>query len=171
MNFNQPWVYDERIAIILGWVTLILALSIFFSCRTFVGFMKKSGWVKIVDNPIYSKFYSYHGAYWWFFIIVLTIHFLTAFAHVGIPQSGDPDSPIHWGILLTGLVGAFVYAAIYFSCRSIGTLWGFFTDKGPAQLYPSFFKSHNAVWFLFGIIIFIHLVLALIHVGVWPPLG
>ena len=170
MNFNPPWVYDERIAIILGYITLALALAIFFSCRIFTGFMKKRGWVKIVDHPLYSKFNTYHGTYWWFFIIVLTTHLLTAFAHVGIPQSGDPDSPIHWGILATGLLGSFVIWGIYFSCRSVSTFWSYFTDKGPAQLYPSFFKRHNAVWLLFGIIIAIHLVLALYHVGVWPPL-
>jgi hypothetical protein len=170
MPTNSAWIYDERIAIILGYATLILAVSLFFSCRIFTGFLRKRGLQRIVDHPVYSKFYSLHGTYWWFFTIILTVHFLTAFGHVGIPQSSDPDSPVHWSILATGLAGSVVFAGIYFSCRSIGTFWSFFTDKSPSQLYPSFFKKHSYIWLLFGTIILTHIVIAFHHVGIWPPL-
>ena len=170
MSTNSSWIYDERIAIILGYVTLILALSLFFSCRIFTGFLRNRGLQRIIDHLAYAKFYGFHGTYWWFFAIFLMVHFLTAFGHVGIPQSSDPDSPIHWSILATGLAGSIVFAGIYFSCRSIGTFLSFFTDKSPAELYPSFFKNHSFVWLVFGILILTHIVIAFRHVGIWPPL-
>ena len=55
MYTNPPWIYDERIAIILGWITLALALAIFFSCRIFLGFMNRRGWQTISPKPSLSK--------------------------------------------------------------------------------------------------------------------
>ena len=169
MYTNPPWIYDERIAIILGWVTLALALSIFFSCRIFLGFLKRRGWQKLSESRAYQKFNSFHGTYWWAFYIVLVVHLLTAFGHIGIPQAADSDSPVHWTVLLTGLVGALMIGLIYFSCRSVNSLLSFFTSKGPAQLYPSYFKSHSVIWLMFSLMIAVHVAVAFHHAGIWPP--
>lgn len=171
MYTNPPWIYDERIAIILGWITLALALAIFFSCRIFLGFMNRRGWQTISQSRPYQKFNSFHAIYWWAFSIILFVHLLTAFGHVGIPQIADSDSPIHWTILLTGLVGSFIVGLIYFSCRSVNSFLSFFTSKGPLQLYPSFFKSHSPMWLMFSVVIAVHIAVAFHHAGIWPPLG
>ena len=46
-------IYNERTAIVLGFVTLILLLAVFFSCRTFISLLQKLG----VNNPTDNRFY------------------------------------------------------------------------------------------------------------------
>jgi hypothetical protein len=89
-------IYDERIAIILGFLTLLTLLGVFFS----------------IPGKAYSKFPQYHSFFRFSFLALLLVHLVTAILHTGLPQFGDSDAPVHLSILLLGLTSAAVIGAI-----------------------------------------------------------
>jgi hypothetical protein len=118
----QPAVYNERIAIILGLVTLVLALAIFASCRTFVSLLQRLGLENPSQNKFYQGFYKYHLYYWWGFGVSLLAHVMMVTLHTGLPKSGDPDAGVHWVILILGLASAVSGVVLFFSCRILPRL-------------------------------------------------
>ncbi len=160
----------QRVSVALGFLTLAAALSTFATCRSCISFLK---WFRVPDplsNPRYRSFYRYHKYLWWAFLVLLPVHLGVAFGHTGIPQAGDPDSPIHWAILSFGMVATITTAVNLSSCR-IST--GFFIrnlkKNGMSQSwYTQFGRYHSYFWGLFLAVLIVHLFFAHRHVGFWP---
>ncbi len=66
--------YGERLAVALGFVTLVSALATFSSCRSCLSFLGRFGLKSPIERRWYRSFYRYHGYYWWAFLFVLVLH-------------------------------------------------------------------------------------------------
>jgi len=161
--------YAERIAIVLGVITLVTGLTAFFSCRTFVGLLARVN-VRPTKSPVFQAFYQRHLYYWWAFGVAVVSHFLMAVLHTGLPQRGDPDAGVHWVILGIGFAGAVASAALFSSCRVYPRLVGRalkgFNTAGKA--YRSLFKYHSYYWWVFAALVGVHFAVGFIHAGIWP---
>lgn len=162
--------YDERLTVVLGFVTLAAALATFVSCRTFLSFLERLGLKSPINAGWYKAFYKYHGYYWWVFVMGLILHLLTAVMHTAIPKAGDPDAPIHWTILGFALGAAAMTGAVLFSCRSLTGLLNTFTGKAPIgnKRYFSFYRYHSYYWLILILAIAGHFAASYVHIGVWP---
>jgi len=163
-------IYNERLTVILGFVTLAAALATFVSCRSCLSFLGRLGWKIPTESGPYRAFYKYHGYYWWVFILGLTLHFLAAVMHTAIPAPGDPDAPIHWAILGFALGAAVMTGAVLSSCRSLNSLVNTFTGKAPTsnKRYFSFYRYHSYYWLILILALAGHFAASYIHIGVWP---
>ncbi len=162
--------YSERLAVVLGFVTLAAAVATFASCRTCLSFLARFGLKIRVEAGWYRPFYKYHGYYWWIFLFALTLHFLGAIMHTAIPRAGDPDAPIHWVVLGFALGAAVMTGAVVSSCRSTAGLLNTFTGKTPVsnRRYFSFYRYHAYYWLILILAIAGHVTGSYIHIGFWP---
>jgi cytochrome b561 len=167
---SQTALYNERIAIVFGIVTLLFGLATFVSCRTFVSLFVRLGLGDISNNKIYRAFNRYHLYYWWFFGILLIAHIMMATLHTGLPQSDDPDAGIHWIILVLGLAAGLTGIVVFFSCRVLPKLLGRTKPRFSLtnKMYRSFFIYHAYYWWLFILLVTAHFTVSFLHVGFWP---
>jgi hypothetical protein len=163
-------IYNERVAITLGFATLVSAIAAFLSCRTCVSWLRRLG----VKDPIsfkgYATFYQYHVYYWWAFGILLVAHLMMAVIHTGLPQAGDPDAGVHWRILGMGFFSAVSGVVLFSSCRILPRLVTLATRKNPFHnfAYAAFFQKHSYFWSVMALLVAGHLIFSIIHTGVWP---
>jgi hypothetical protein len=163
-------VYNERISIILGIITLLLALAVFVSCRTFLSLMHVFGWKNPGENKIYRMFNKLHLWYWWLFGVTLVAHIMMSVIHTGLPQAGDPDAGVHWAILGLGLVSAVMAVLVFSSCRFVPRLLS--VQKPDSLLknvtYNLFYRKHNYYWPLLLVMVAAHFTISFLHAGIWP---
>jgi hypothetical protein len=167
---TQPSMYGERMAIVFGVATLVCALIVFFSCRTFVSLARRLGLKGLAQNKAYMSFNKFHVFYWWEFGVIAVAHVTLALFHTGLPQAGDPDAWVHWRILIFGLVSAFSGATLFSSCRVVPRL---FSRATPGlslknKSYASYFSSHSYIWVLFLGLAAAHFLFGYLHAGIWP---
>lgn len=161
---------NERIVIILGYLTLTLALTIFASCRSCLVGLKRVGLSRALDSPPYRVFYRFHRYYWWLFGVFVLSHAVQALLHTGFPQSGDPDAGAHWFILGAGSAGIVAAAITFGSCRLSLPLARMLTLSrlAASRAFRAYFRPHSYYWLLFGALAGAHLALGLRHAGIWP---
>jgi cytochrome b561 len=166
---NSP-VYEERLAIVLGILTLVSALAAFISCRTCLGWLTRLGVKDITQNRPYAWFYKWHLYYWWSFGVFVVAHLMVAVVHTGLPQAGDPDAPVHWWILGLGLFSALSGILIFFSCRIMPRLMTMLRSSNPLERpsYRSFTRGHSYYWASMGLLVLGHFLVAFNHAGIWP---
>ena len=121
--------YYERIAVSLGFATLIAGLATFASCRSLVSLVTRYAHASLLENRAYRSFYKYHAYYWWSLLIIMAIHLASAAMHTGLlPAAGDPDALAHW-LILGFAFGSLPSSSIEFaSCRSFASLIDFFSQ-------------------------------------------
>jgi hypothetical protein len=164
-------VNNERLAIVLGLITLALALSAFLSCRVCISWLSYLG----IKNPTrikgYSQFYKFHLYYWWAFGVALVAHLMVATLHTGLPQAGDPDAWIHWVILGMGLFSAILAASLFFSCRVFPKLISMAGSIKPFNnlIFRTFYGFHSYLWLILAVSVAVHFTVTYTHAGVWPP--
>ncbi len=165
-------VYNERVAIALGLVTLISALLAFLSCRTCVSWLKHIGIKDPVAHRSYAAFYRYHIYYWWSFGVILVAHLMMAVIHTGLPQANEPDASVHWRILGLGLLSAVAGVVIFSSCRVLPRIIIMATRKNPVHnvAYTAFFQKHSYYWGILAFLVLGHLWLSISHAGFWPTI-
>jgi hypothetical protein len=82
-------------------------------------------------------------------------------------QGSDLDIYVHWLILWLG-IGIFILGvAIFFSCRSVSSalnLTGTPTTWG-ARIYHVFSRYHSYYWVAFWMILVLHLMVTITHIG------
>jgi hypothetical protein len=161
--------YNERLAIVLGFITLLLALAVLASCRV-VPIVMNILHKDPMQSHFYQTFYKWHAYLWWVFGTMLLLHLSTAFIHTGFPVPGDPDAPIHWVILGAALGSLLFFFIVLASCRSIVTFINVLAGKNPLQnrFFKWFYARHGLYWWLFALIFLVHISAAGIHTGVWP---
>jgi hypothetical protein len=162
--------YYERLAIILGIITLVSALFVFFSCRIFVSRLPSPGSKPSRLKKLYKSFYKYHLYYWWALGVALLAHLMLAVLHTGLPQSGDPDAGIHWAILGFGVAGSISALVLFSSCRIVPRLLAMAGTADPFQshVFKSAYKYHTYYWAILGMVVLTHFGIALAHAGIWP---
>jgi hypothetical protein len=163
-------VYNERIAIVLGFLTLISALAVFVSCRTCVAWLRHLGMKDPSTTRGYSVFYRFHLYYWWAFGMLLVVHPIIAILHTGLPQAGDPDANIHWIILGIGLFSAIAAVAVFSSCRVVPRLVTMATSRNPFDnsSFKAFFRNHSYFWAPLVLLVAVHIAVAFNHARIWP---
>jgi len=163
-------IYDERVAVVLGFLTLFSLLAVFLSCRSFLAVMNRMGLEGVTNSKAYRRFYQYHAYYWWIFGALILSHFMMAVLHTGLPKAGDPDSPIHWAILLLGLGAALGAGALFVSCRIMPRLITLATSKNPmtSVAFKGFFKLHAYYWWIILLLVVAHFAASYLHTGFWP---
>ncbi len=163
--------YNERLAIILGLITVAFALATFASCRTCVVLLARLGLKNPIGNRGYQAFHRYHGYYWWGFWFVFLLHALVGIMHgLSVPSSIDPDAYLHVPILWLG-VGALCTAVIVVSsCRSPVAFLDLFRTKPTlaSKGYRLFYRYHSSYWLLLGLAVAAHFALGYYHAGIWP---
>jgi cytochrome b561 len=164
-------IYYERIAVSLGFVTLVAALATFASCRSFITLISRYTRKSLLENKAYQSFYKYHTYYWWSFLLILIVHMLSASIHTDLlPAADDPDALQHW-LILGFAFGTLVSISVQFSsCRSFAGLINFFTQKSLLRFraYNSFYKFHAYYWWIFLAAVAGHVIAAAIHTHIWP---
>ncbi len=162
--------YGERLAVVLGFVTLALALATFVSCRSCLSFLGHLGLRSPIDTSWYRAFYKYHGYYWYLFLFVLVLHLGTALMHTAVPVAGDPDSQIHWIILSFGFASFASVGSVLSSCRSFVGLLDLFMEAGPldSRRFRAFYRYHSYYWMILLGAIAGHVASAYLHTGIWP---
>ena len=167
---NATPIYNERLAIVLGLITLLLAVTSFISCRTCVSWLKYLGLQNITTSRGYETFNRYHIYYWWAFGVFLTSHVLVAVAHTGWPQAADPDAGIHWSILGIGALSSLSSGIVFSSCRVLPRLAAMASSKSPISNpgYRFFFKYHTYYWGIFLSLAVVHFAISYSHAGIWP---
>lgn len=162
-------VYNERLAIILGFLSLALTLATFFSCRSFVAFVNFLGVKNPNKNRIYNSFFKHHSIYWWGLLLVLTLHLLVAVMHISFNDPTEADAYLHPYILLAGAVALIVVLVIYTSCRSFSGLLNLINGKSPlsGKVFASLYRLHNLYWIVLLAIVAIHFTLVYLHTGIW----
>ena len=164
-------VYDERLAIILGLVTLLFGLTVFFSCRTCISWLSRLGLKNLTETRGYLMFYRYHLYYWWAFGVLVVAHFLIATVHTGLPQAGDPDANIHWTILGLGLFSFITALVTFSSCRVLPKIAAVVSPKSlfNNNTYKIFFRYHTYYWWIMALLVAAHFTVSYSHAGIWPP--
>lgn len=163
-------VHNERLAIILGLITLVLGLSVFFSCRVCISWLNRVGLKNLAKSRGYSGFYQYHLYYWWAFGISVVAHFMTATVHTGLPQADDPDANIHWIILGLGFFSFLTALVIFSSCRILPRLASMLKPQSILNnnVYKVFFRYHTYYWWLLIALAAAHFAVGYNHAGLWP---
>jgi hypothetical protein len=163
-------IYNERLAMVLGVATLLMAVASFISCRSCLSWLK---YLHLEPMKIkgYASFYKYHLYYWWAFGVFLISHILVAVVHTGLPQAGDPDAGAHWVILAFGFFSAVSSIVVFSSCRVLPYLVAM---ASPQSLfnhgsYKFVFKYHSYYWAFFLLLATIHFAAGYNHAGIWPP--
>lgn len=162
-------IYNERIAIILGLVTLLAAIATFASCRTLFYIFNSFG-VSTVKSKAYQLFSRYHSYYWFIFGAALVAHLMMAIFHTGLPQAGDADAGVHWIILILGFVGMLSTVVLFTTCKISPRLLAPATPKLSLKnnVYRTVFQYHSYYWLAFALSIAGHFVVGYLHAGIWP---
>ena len=162
--------YGERLAVVLGYITLVSGLAAFATCRVCISLVEKAGFHDPLQHKWYRAIFKYHGYYWPVLWITLVLHVMTALMHTQFPQIGDPDAAIHLYILLAGLVSLIALIVLGFSCRTFGGIVNLFTGKTPLQfrLFGKFYMRHGLYWLILLAVFAVHFVFAYRHIGFWP---
>ena len=163
-------VYDERLAVILGYITLLIILAFFSTCRSFVTMITRLGMKDPQQVKWYQLMYKYHAYYWPVFWITFILHVLTALMHTDLPQFGDPDAVQHLYILASGLLSLIALIVLGFSCRIFTGIYHLFNGKSLTENHAtgSFYNHHGMYWLVLLASIAVHLVFAYRHIGFWP---
>jgi hypothetical protein len=165
------YLYGEQLTVILGFITLILALAVIFSCRSCLAWSKRLGWKDILQNKVYHAFFTYHSYYWWGFWFIFSFHLLMGLMHIFMfPSVPDPDSYYHWYSLGFGLSAILIIGGILASCRVIVVPLTTLLNKNPFKLavFAPFYKYHSYYWLIFIIVIALHYTFGFLHSGLWP---
>jgi cytochrome b561 len=163
-------VYNERLTVLLGLVTLILALAVFLSCRTGLSILNKTGLKKLTSSKGYQTFLKYHTYYWWSFWLVFVIHLLAAIMHLGFKNTDDPDAYLHIYSVIFGAAAAAALLIISVSCRGISGFVRLFSERkvNDIKSLSRLFKFHAYYWLIFLVVIAVHFLIGFIYNGFWP---
>ena len=163
-------IYNQRLAIVLGFITLASGMAVVLTCRSFFQILPRVGIKNPLKNAVYNKAYSFHAYFWWIFIMGLILHLMTALFHTGLPAAGDPDAPVHWVILGLAAGSVLLLTPVLLSCRSIATFFNFVNGKSPLNnnTYGWLFRRHGLFWWPFIVCVSAHFLVAYIHTGIWP---
>jgi hypothetical protein len=167
-----PHIYNERLAIIFGLITVFCGVLAFFSCRTCIGWLGTFGLQNITKSKGYASFNKKHIYYWWGFGVFLGAHIMVAVVHSGFPQSGDPDAYIRWVILGLGLFSAAAAFGLFASCRVVPRLAAMAAPKNLFEnaLFKSYFQYDSYFWWILLLLVAVHFTLAFNYIGLWPGL-
>ena len=162
--------YNEQLAVALGLLTLVAGIGLFSSCRTCVSLLGRLGVKQPLEKPLFKRLYGFHPYFWWAFVMFLVLHVATAFFHTGFPIKGDPDAGIHWWILGLGFASTLTVPATFLSCRSVATAFEFLSQKNPLswKFYRGIYRFHGYYWWLLGVLVISHFIVAGLHVNFWP---
>jgi hypothetical protein len=162
-------VYNERLSIILGFLTLFLTLAVFFSCRTFISLINWLGVKNPLNNGLYTAYFKYHSLYWYGLIFILVLHPIVGIMHVVFIDSADPDAFLHKWVLISGAVALAAALIILVSCRSLAAFLGFITGKNllAGKSFAAFYRLHPLIWLSLVIMVVLHFTFSYLHTGVW----
>jgi len=161
--------YGERLAVVLGFVTLALFAGMALTCRSCVSFFGKIGLGRLTQWRPYQVLFRFHALFWYGFFVVLFLHALIGFMHTEFPQAGDPDAPLHaWILIFAGSLLIFI-GLTFLNCRVfMGFLRIFRGDDVLKGFYGPFYRFHSYFWILLLVVLVGHLTASYIHIGVWP---
>jgi hypothetical protein len=167
----ETYLYGERLAVILGFITLTLALAVIVSCRSFVSWSTYLGFKDILKNRAYKAFYRYHSYYWWGFWFIFIFHGYMGIMHIFmIPADPDPDAYLHWYSLGFGVAAIALIGGITLSCRVLLGPLNVILGRKPLNntTYKIYYTFHSYYWLAFLAVIAAHYASGFLHSGLWP---
>lgn len=159
--------FNERMAIVLGFITLAAGLAVVATCRSFIVLLTRVG-IKPLASSAYRAVYGWHFYYWWIFALALVLHVMTAVTHATV--SDRLDAVFHWWILGLGLTSLAFLFPVQLSCRSTATFLNASSGSLPTQnrFYDWFYRRHGALWWPLAFFTLVHIGVAAWHTGWWP---
>ncbi len=168
-------VYNERLAIVLGLLTLIIALFTLASCRSCLGVFRRLGLKDPLQNTAFHIFYQAHAYLWWALGFLLAMHIMVGAMHAAYTISpGDSDAYVHWRVIWAGVAGLVLIGGfVVTSCRSFAHALDFLTNKPSMsmKIYRGFYRYHSYYWVIFILAALGHFLLGYFHAGIWPGTG
>jgi hypothetical protein len=163
-------VYNERLAVVLGFMTLLSVLTVFLSCRTCVKMLNKIGLKRMVSHKSYQTFLKYHTYYWWLFWLIFVLHLMAAIMHLGFNTAGDQDAFLHKYSTIFGVSALLTVIVVSVSCRGIATLVRLFSERKftDFKLISVVYKYHTYYWTIFFLLTASHFTAGYLHSGWWP---
>jgi hypothetical protein len=161
-------IYNERLAIVLGFIALLFFIAVFVTCRSFTSLLAKTGFKKTTSNIIYISLLKFHSFFWWGMVFSVVLHLLVAVMHLSYNDPLDPDAYWHPYIFAAGLGALSLILIVYFSCRSFAVILLLLQGKTLlSKEYAGFYQLHNLVWLLTFAVVIIHFTLGYLHTGIW----
>jgi hypothetical protein len=161
--------YGERVAVVMGFITLASFIAMGLTCRSFVAFTNRIGLGKLTSSRPYLTFYRYHSYYWWLFWFMLLLHLVTGLMHTEIPKAGDPDAAIHWAILIMAISVLITMGLVFSSCRTFVSMFKALKGRDPLEGdYQKFYRLHSYLWAALLLALLGPLIASYIHIGFWP---
>jgi hypothetical protein len=168
---NPVAVYNERLAIILGIVTLVLAIATLASCRSCLLWLNRFGFSGFVKSRPYQNFYKIHTYVWWAFSFFIAMHLMVGGMHATYSVvPGDSDAYVHWQIIFSGLGGFVLILIVLSSCRAFAHTLDFLMNRPSLKnsAYLLFYRYHSYYWWIFFLVVIGHFILGYLHAGIWP---
>jgi hypothetical protein len=162
-------VYDERLSIVLGFITLIAVLAIFLSCRNFISLLGHLGIKDPTGNKAFRKFFKYHSSYWWGFGFVAILHLLAGIMHTSLVDPSDPDVYLHARVLIAGGSAFLMGLIVFTSCRTMTSLLSLTTGKNPltGKTFRIIYRYHSYYWLVLLAVVIVHFTFSYLHTGIW----
>jgi hypothetical protein len=163
--------YGERLAVALGFLTLILFVGIGLTCRSFVSLTNRLKIGGLTKTKPYQGLFRFHSFFWYGLGVVLFLHIIAGVMHTSLPQSGDPDAFIHTVILI--FAGSVLISVVltFSNCRTfMGFLRVFRGEDLFTGAYKPFYRVHSYFWILLLLALIGHLTASYFHVGFWPTI-
>ena len=169
MGIGNVGLYGERVAVVLGFVTLGLFIAMAVTCRKFLPFASRLGMGSLTNSAPYQALFKLHSYFWYGLGLVLVLHLMAGLLHTEIPQKGDPDAAIHWAILIFALTTLTSLVLVFSNCRSFATVLKIFRgDRVLTGAYGRYYQLHSFFWVLLLVALAGHLVASYMHIGFWP---
>jgi hypothetical protein len=77
-------IYYERIAVSLGFTTLVAGLATFTSCRSFTSLVDFFTQKSPIQYKLFKRFYRFHAYYWWIFLLAVAGHITASSIHTDV---------------------------------------------------------------------------------------
>lgn len=161
--------YGERLAVVLGFATLMLFIGIGITCRSFSSLAARFKIGMLTTTRAYQQLFRLHAAFWYGFGLMLFLHLITGFMHTEFPHPGDPDAPIHTVILVFAGSVLISVSLTFSNCRTFAAFLKVFRGEDLfSGAYKLFYRFHSYFWILLLLALIGHLIASYIHVGFWP---
>jgi hypothetical protein len=165
----QPGLYGEQLAVLFGFITFGLFVSMAVTCRYFPPLAERAGLGFLTRTRAYRTAFKWHSLLWFAFAWFLLIHVALGLLHTEWPDPADPDFVQHLWILIFAVVVFISVILVFSNCRSFISLRRLFGGNDViAGLYARYYRIHSFFWILLLVSLAGHLIASYLHIGFWP---
>lgn len=165
----QPGLYGEQLAVVFGFITFGLFVSMALTCRYFPPLADRARIGFLTRTRAYQAAYRWHSLLWFAFAWFLLVHVALGILHTEWPNPADSDFVQHLWILIFAVLVFISVILVFSNCRSFSSTLSFFRGSNViAGLYGRYYRIHSFFWVLLLVALAGHLIAGYLHIGFWP---